>query len=125
MRIIEDEQRTILYSSHHTQDIELICDWITFIDRGQVIASQNRDQFLESWRRIKLNVPENWQAPSIAGVKIETTFRNLRVLSTNRFDEAIIETLTSSGATIESVEAMTLEEIFVSCVMRGREGNMP
>lgn len=122
MRIIEDDQRTILYSSHQTQDIELICDWITFIDRGRVIASHNRDDFLETWKRIKINVTEGWQLPVIAGLKTETTFRTLRVLSSNQFDESVIDSLTQSGAAIEAVEPMTLEEIFVSSVVRGREG---
>ncbi len=45
---------------------------------------------------------------------------HLRVLSTNRFHEELPAELRHTGATIEGVEAMTLEEIFVHAVMRGR-----
>ncbi len=121
MRVIEDEQRTILYSSHNTQDVEQISDTITFIDRGEVIASKDRDEFLENWKRIKLHVPDDWQAPEIPGLKLETSFRNLRVFSLNQFEDSIAERLTGSGARLEAMEPMTLEEIFVSTVMRGRE----
>ena len=121
MRVVEDEERTILYSSHNTQDVEQISDSITFIDRGQVIASQNRDEYLQQWRRIKLRVSDDWQPPSLPGLTVDSTFRNLRVLSHNQFHDAVPQLLQSGGAEIESVEPMTLEEIFVSSVMRGRE----
>lgn len=121
MRVVEDDRRTILYSSHNTQDIELICDSITFIDRGRVIASDQKDAFLESWKRITLHAPEAWQAPVIDGLRLETSFRNLRVLTCNRFTDDVTAQLQLSGATLEAVGPMTLEEIFVSSVMRGRE----
>ena len=121
MRVVEDESRTILFSSHNTQDVEQISDFITFIDRGEVIASRTRDDFVEQWRRIRLHVPADWSQPPLPGLKLETTFRNERVLSLNRFDEAVPQTLLASGAEIEAIDRMTLEEIFVSSVMRGRE----
>ncbi len=123
MRVVEDDQRTILYSSHNTQDVEQISDSITFIDRGQVVVSHDRDLFLELWRRIKLHGPDNWKMPPVHGLRIESTFRGLRVLSHNQFDDSVVSQLTASGGTIESIEPMTLEEIFVSAVQRGREGS--
>ena len=121
MQVVQDESRTILYSSHNTQDVEQISDSITFIDRGQVIASSNRDVFLERWKRIKLQVTEEWQSPEIPGLKLESTFRNLRIFSLNQFQEDVPGRLTKSGAVVEAIEPMTLEEIFVSSVIRGRE----
>ncbi len=121
MRVVEDENRTILFSSHNTQDVEQISDSITFIDRGKVIASSNRDDFLEKWKRIKVHAPELWKSPCIAGLRIESSYRNLHVLSVNEFRETLPAQLQEAGAAIESVEPMTLEEIFVSSVMRGRE----
>jgi ABC-2 type transport system ATP-binding protein len=123
MQVVNDETRTILYSSHNTQDIETICDTITFIDRGRVIASNNRDQFLESWRRFKLQVPQNWQAPEIDGFRTETNFGNLRVMTTDRYQTNVEDQLEASGAIIEASDAMTLEEIFIANVNRGREEN--
>ncbi|MFO0925282.1 MAG: ABC transporter ATP-binding protein [Pirellulales bacterium] len=121
MRVVEDEGRTILYSSHNTQDVEMISDSITFIDRGRVIATDNRDAFLDRWRRIKLRVSETWKFPELEGGRIDTAFRNMRIVSCDRFNESMIGALKDSGAEIEAVEPMNLEEIFVSTVMRGRE----
>lgn len=121
MRVVEEEDRTILYSSHNTQDVEQISDTITFIDRGQVIASQDRDDYLQKWRRIKLRVPDDWQPPALPGLAIDSTFRNLRVLSHDQFCDEVPTSLKSGGAEIESIEPMTLEEVFVSSVIRGRK----
>jgi|688.fasta_scaffold02038_4 ABC-2 type transport system ATP-binding protein len=121
MQIVNDETRTILYSSHNTQDVEQISDTITFIDRGRVIAGNNRDEFLDRWRRFKLQAPQNWQAPAIDGLRTESTFGNLRVMTMDRYQTDVEDRLQSSGATLESSEAMTLEEIFIAAVSRGRE----
>ncbi|MEQ1827453.1 MAG: ABC transporter ATP-binding protein [Pirellula sp.] len=123
MRVVEDPERTILYSSHNTQDVEQISDSITFIDRGQVIASNNRYDFIEKWKRITLHASDSWSVPTVDGLRLESTFRSLRVLSTDQFQEDLSERLRASGATLETIEPMTLEEIFVSVVMRGREGS--
>lgn len=121
MKVVEEEERTILYSSHNTQDVEQISDTITFIDRGQVIASQNRDDYLQQWRRIKVRVPDDWQPPLLNGLALDSTFRHLRVLSHNQFTADVPQQLQNSGAEIETIDPMTLEEVFVSSVMRGRK----
>lgn len=121
MRVVEDDSRTILYSSHNTQDVEQISDSITFIDRGQVIASSNRDVFLEKWKRIKLHASEEWTLPSVQGLRLESHHRNLHVLSCSQYDEELPSRLSAPGVLIEAIEPMTLEEIFISSVMRGRQ----
>lgn len=121
MRVVEDDSRTILYSSHNTQDVEQISDSITFIDRGRVIASSNRDDFLEKWKRIKLHAPEDWTVPVVDGLRLESRHRNLHVLSCCQFRDELHLQLQTPGVIIEAIEPMTLEEIFVSSVMRGRE----
>ena len=123
MQVVQDDSRTILYSSHNTQDVEQISDTITFIDRGRVIASSNRDVFLDQWKRIQLQAPEGWQMPVIEGLRTESSYRSLHVLSTSQYCEQVSAHLQQSGAVIETVKPMTLEEIFVSIVMRGREAN--
>lgn len=123
MQVVNDETRTILYSSHQTQDVEQISDTITFIDRGRVIASDNRDTFLDRWRRFRLQAPPDWQMPRIDGLRAESAFGHLRVMTLDRYETKVEEQLQLSGATLESSEGMTLEEIFVTAVMRGREEN--
>lgn len=121
MQVMNQEDRSIIYSSHQTQDVEQISDWLTFIDRGRVIASDNRDDFLECWRRIKLRAPDSWKLPAIPGLQQDSQLQNFRVMTIDRYDETIAKRLVESGAELEAVEPMTLEEIFVGVVSRGRQ----
>lgn len=46
---IQDEEHTVLLSSHITTDLEKICDYITFIHEGQIVFSQTKDEVLENY----------------------------------------------------------------------------
>src|SRR5579863_499817 len=55
--IVTDENRSVLFSSHNTLDIERICDQITFIDRGRIIDSLDKETYMDRWRRLRLEIP--------------------------------------------------------------------
>ena len=57
--ILKDETRTVLFSSHNTADVEKISDQITFIDRGAIIDTNDKESFLENWKRIQLELPSH------------------------------------------------------------------
>ena len=46
--VMADEGRSILFSSHNTQDVEQISDQITFIDRGRIIDSMDKESLPRS-----------------------------------------------------------------------------
>lgn len=50
---VVDEEHTILLSSHITGDIERIADMVTFIDKGKVVLSGNKDEILEKHAILK------------------------------------------------------------------------
>ena len=52
MEVLKDDDRSILFSSHNTLDVEQISDQITFIDRGRIIDSDDKEVFLDRWRRL-------------------------------------------------------------------------
>ena len=68
MAVLADEERTILFSSHNTQDVEQISDQITFIDRGRILDSDDKETFLDRWRRLRLVLPEDTTLPHLPGV---------------------------------------------------------
>lgn len=121
MAVVADEDRTILFSSHSTLDVEQISDLITFIDRGRIIASDNKEIFLDRWRRLRLVLSPEADVPSLPGVVEVGGSRRLPVLVTNRFDPAMVSTCNDAGATVQAVDPMTLEEIFVANVHSRRE----
>jgi len=48
-----DGQKSIVFSSHITSDLERIADYITFIHKGQLIASAEKDVFLYKYGIIR------------------------------------------------------------------------
>jgi ABC-2 type transport system ATP-binding protein len=121
MAVLADEERTILFSSHNTLDVEQISDQITFIDRGRIIASDDKEIFLDRWRRLRLVLSPKADLPSLPGVVEVGGSERLPVLVTNRFDPAMVSACNDAGATVQAVDAMTLEEIFVANVHSRRE----
>ena len=65
--VMGDERRSILFSSHNTQDVEQISDQITFIDRGRIIDSRDKETFLDRWRRIRVELPSGIRLPALPG----------------------------------------------------------
>lgn len=46
---VEIESHSVLLSSHITEDLEKIADYITLIEKGNVILSENKDELLENY----------------------------------------------------------------------------
>lgn len=123
MEVLADERRTILFSSHNTLDVEQISDQITFIDRGRIIDTGDKESFLDRWRRLRLEVPAGMTLPVLPGVMGATQSGRLAVVTANSYDSAMAAAYSEAGATVNAVEPMTLEEIFVANVHGRREGN--
>ena len=46
---IEDGKHSILFSTHITSDLEKCADYITYIKKGQILASADKDSFRQSY----------------------------------------------------------------------------
>jgi ABC-2 type transport system ATP-binding protein len=121
MAVLADEERTILFSSHNTLDVEQISDQITFIDRGRIIDSDDKEAFLDRWRRLRLVLPPDGAVPRFPGIVQVDGSGRLPVLTTNNFEPAMVSACNELGATVQAVDTMTLEEIFVANVHSRRE----
>jgi ABC-2 type transport system ATP-binding protein len=121
MDVLKDERRAILLSSHETRDVERICDRITFIDRGQVVDSRDKEQFLERWRRIQLDVPPGLTLPVPAGVVDVAGSGRVITVTSNDFSPDLTARYIQAGARVHEVQRMTLEEIFIANVCASRK----
>jgi ABC-2 type transport system ATP-binding protein len=121
MAVLADERRTILFSSHNTLDVEQISDRIAFIDRGRIIDFADKESLLDRWRRLRLVVPPSAALPQLPGIVEVGGSERLPVLTTSQFNPAVLSLCTDRGATVQAVDTMTLEEIFVANVQSRRE----
>ncbi len=50
---IEDGERSILFSTQITSDLEKCADFVTYIKNGKIVASREKDEFLNSYRIVQ------------------------------------------------------------------------
>ena len=53
MGYMQDEDHTVLMSSHITSDLERIADYIVFIHQGRIVMNGPKDEILESYGIVK------------------------------------------------------------------------
>lgn len=119
--VMVEDGRSILFSSHNTRDVEQISDQITFIDRGRILDSMDKEAYLDRWRRLRLEAPEGVALRALPGVIGIQQSGRLAVAIANAFEPHLPNAYESTGARVRAVENMTLEEIFVANVERSRE----
>ncbi|MCR3957015.1 MAG: ABC transporter ATP-binding protein [Gudongella sp.] len=51
--IIQDERKSIFFSTHITTDLEQIADYITFINKGKMVFSKPKDEIMEEFKIVK------------------------------------------------------------------------
>jgi ABC-2 type transport system ATP-binding protein len=120
MEVVRDEERSVLFSSHNTLDVEQISDRITFLDRGRVVAADDKETFLERWRRLSVDVPAGVELPHPPGVVEVARSGRVARITIDDYRPEIAAAYTEAGAIVRDVHRMTLEEIFVAGVMRTR-----
>lgn len=117
--VLRDEQRSVLFSSHNTHDIEQLADSITFLHQGRLVASADKDTFLESWRRVVCHgpMPEGLAAwPEIASARANGSVVEIKVRT---WSDQLPARLAAQGLQVQRSDAMNLEDIFITSVRSG------
>lgn len=120
MNAIQEEEHSILFSSHNTLDVEQISDYITFIYAGRIVDSCDKEQFMEGWRRIRLTNLEDKPLPDLPNIKDVQHNGRLWSVTVDKYEEAMAEYLQHSGMRVDAVERLTLEEIFLGNVRHAK-----
>lgn len=118
--ILRDENRSVLFSSHNTQDVEQLSDTITFLDKGKLLDSENKETYLERWRRIQCTGPAGGLPQHIPGIANSKQNGSLLEINVSHFSDAVTEGLVAQGFTISNIQRMSLEQIFLATVKAGR-----
>jgi len=53
--VLQDERKSVLFSTHVTSDLERIADYVTFIRDGEVVFSLPKDELRDGWGIVKGN----------------------------------------------------------------------
>ena len=119
IRTIADEGRTVLFSSHLLDEVERVADHVAIIHQGRILLSAPMDEVKETHRRVTLRFAQPIDRPpalvgglSSAGAGAEWTYVcNGDSAQLRRAAEAV-------GATVVDEASLTLDEVFVSRVLK-------
>lgn len=105
--VMQDEEKTIFFSTHITSDLEQIADYITFIHEGKLLLSDNKESITEQYGLVRGPV-------DLLDDDIRTLFVNVRETAIG------FEGLTNQAALIRRlmgdhvvIERASLEDIMV------------
>ena len=84
--LIEDGNRSILFSTHITSDLEKCADYITYINNGRIIESSSKDELLDSYRIVNGSEEELSRIESELVSFKRNSFGFLGLIKTDRLD---------------------------------------
>ncbi|HEY7886482.1 MAG TPA: ABC transporter ATP-binding protein [Cellvibrionaceae bacterium] len=116
--ILRDENRSVLFSSHNTHDVEQLSDSITFLHDGHILASQGIECFLDKWRNVRCTGQAT--AEALAELQPAHVRQNGSVwhIKMDNFQPSVLEAIKAQGLEVVDVMRMSLEEIFIATVKK-------
>jgi ABC-2 type transport system ATP-binding protein len=118
---LKEEGRTILLATHDMVEAETVCDRVTLIDRGTIIATESPrslGRVISRFQRIEVEgapaaVLEEIQAiDGVAGVAVGDGRARIEVAAEGA-TEAVLQRLVANGVTSLQVRLPSLEEVYV------------
>ncbi|WMJ84166.1 ABC transporter ATP-binding protein [Oscillospiraceae bacterium LTW-04] len=70
MEFIQDDEHSILMSSHITTDLEKVCDYICFLHQGEVLLCDQKDDLLEHYGILRCGANQLAQVPQEFVIKV-------------------------------------------------------
>ena len=102
MEFIQNEENSILLSSHIVSDLEKVCDYITFIHEGKILLSKEKDLLMEEFGLLKCSKEELENVPKDAIERVrENQFGVEALVKRNKISRNLI------------VDKATLEDIML------------
>ncbi len=103
---IQNEKCSILLSSHQTTDLEHIADYITFINKGQIILSATCDEILNHYAIVRCTAAEFKKIKPEDYLKYRQEKYNYELLITNKKSF-------KQKYTTEVIDKITLDDLMV------------
>ncbi len=106
LEYIQDEENSVLFSSHITSDLERVCDYITYIKNGRIVFSEDKNMIQSDFGIVRCGTEEIGKIPA----------EIIRGKHRNRFAYDVLiqkrEQFAASGSGL-LVESATLDDIML------------
>ena len=77
---MQDDKHTVLFSTHITQDLETIADYIVFIDNGEIVLALEKEEFINYFMILKCGLENQNMLDSDAILGQKKTKYNIEYL---------------------------------------------
>ena len=101
LEFIQDENHSILFSTHITSDLDKIADYIIFINQGKIVFEKDREELLTDYGIVKTTEDKLSSIPEELIIRVMRNKFNLEVLINNKFE--INNSFTVDNTTIEDI----------------------
>ena len=122
--LLQDEQKSVLFSTHITGDLDRIADYITFINKGEIVFSAERDVILENYGLVKGNnelLDENIRQQFVGiretSLGFEALTKDIQKVGNLLKERAVVE-----KATLEDIMLYTVKSSGVTAKHTGIQG---
>ncbi|HET7321871.1 MAG TPA: ABC transporter ATP-binding protein [Longimicrobiaceae bacterium] len=111
---------TMLVSTHLVHEVEGLADHLAVIRNGELRAQVTRSELQNRLRRYRAEVPAGWGgSPALNGAVLRRVDSEREILWTVWGEErAVVEALTSAGATVREAAPLTLEDAALALLSR-------
>jgi ABC-2 type transport system ATP-binding protein len=122
VRVVVDDGRTVIFSSHLLDEVERMSDHVTLIHQGRVALSGALDDVRGAYQRSHVRFAEHLERPPVleSALVMEGGGRTWSVVHTGSLEQFRHAVVTRGGEIVESRNA-TLEEIFAARAGRSRQ----
>ena len=113
LELLQEDEATILVSSHVLRDVEKIVDWVLCLDRGRIVTDAALDELKEryaEWLIMSQNgdLPERFSEPFVLAQEVSGREARLRVLR----DLADVDAFQTTHQVTVTRRSLNLEEMF-------------
>ena len=122
IELIQEEGRTVFFSSHIVHEVERVADWVGIIDRGRLVWRSTLDDLKAKVKRLVLGFdtpPTSFV--SIPGLLTSEVSGRQAALMVKDFSDETLAAAKSLGPTELNVQDLNLEDIFVALVGQPEE----
>lgn len=131
IELLRERGATVIYTSHYMQEVELICDRITIIDKGRMVASGNKTELVSLITDVRsiyieTKMPESYNLeefkkkqrihPGVKAVNIENNLVRIDVSIEQNSVSQLIEHFIAQGLPIINIktEVPSLDSMFLT-----------
>jgi len=123
IEVIQEEGRTVFFSSHLVHEVERVADRVAIIEAGSLVIADEIDALKMRVRQVRVQVEDDasrlLQVPGVRRLRGEGSER---VILVEDYDDSSAAAIAAAGGRIVETSGLGLEDLFVEYVRPEKDG---